>query len=48
MPLAVVSAAAGLIVDRFGFYALALQHTTEHEVAAVEMQIAALDPPSQD
>jgi DMSO reductase anchor subunit len=48
MPLAVVSAAAGLIVDRFGFYVLAVQHTTEHEVATVEMQIAALDPSSQD
>jgi DMSO reductase anchor subunit len=47
MPLAVVSAAAGLIVDRFGFYLLAVQHTTEHEIATVEMQIAALDPPSQ-
>jgi len=48
MPLAVVSAAAGLIADRFGFYVLAVQHTTEHEVATVEMQIAALDPSSQD
>jgi hypothetical protein len=47
MPLAVVSAAAGLIVDRFGFYVLAVQHTTEHEIAAVEMQIAALDRPAQ-
>jgi DMSO reductase anchor subunit len=48
MPLAVVSAAAGLIVDRFCFYVLAVQHTTEHEIATVEMQIAALVPPSQD
>ena len=34
-PLAVLVAAAGLVVDRFGFYALAVQHTTEHEVADV-------------
>ena len=34
--LAAACAAAGLIVDRAGFYALAVQHTTEHEVAAVE------------
>jgi DMSO reductase anchor subunit len=47
MPLAVVSAAAGLIVDRFGFYVLAVQHTTEHEIATVEVQIAALDRPAQ-
>ena len=45
--LAALVAAAGLVVDRFGFYALAVQHTTEYEVAAVEMQIAALDPPAQ-
>jgi hypothetical protein len=45
--LAAFVAAAGLFVDRFGFYALAVQHTTEYEVAAVEMQIAALDPPAQ-
>jgi hypothetical protein len=42
--LAALVAAAGLLVDRFSFYALAVQHTTEHEVATVEMQIAALDP----
>jgi DMSO reductase anchor subunit len=42
--LAALVAAAGLFVDRFGFYALAVQHTTEYEVATVEMQIAALDP----
>jgi len=47
-PLAALVAAAGLLVDRFSYYALAVQHTTEHEVATVEMQIAALDPPSQD
>jgi DMSO reductase anchor subunit len=35
-PLAAVVAAAGLLMDRAGFYALAFQHTTEHEVAAVE------------
>jgi DMSO reductase anchor subunit len=35
-PLAAVVAAAGLLMDRVGFYALAVQHTTEHEVAAVE------------
>jgi DMSO reductase anchor subunit len=44
--LAALVAAAGLLVDRFSFYALAVQHTTEHEVATVEMQIAALDPPA--
>ncbi len=42
-PLAVVSAAAGLVVDRFGFYVLAVQHTTEHEIADVEARIAAID-----
>ena len=35
-PLAAAVAAAGLLVDRVGFYDLAVQHTTEHEVAAVE------------
>ena len=35
-PLAAVVASAGLLMDRAGFYALAFQHTTEHEVAAVE------------
>jgi DMSO reductase anchor subunit len=47
-PAAILAAAAGLFVDRFGFYALTLQHTTEHEVAAVEAQLAALDHPAQD
>ena len=47
-PLAILAAAAGLVVDRFGFYALALQHTTEHEVASVETEIAALDHPDRD
>jgi DMSO reductase anchor subunit len=35
-PLAAVIAAAGLAVDRFGFYALAIQHTTEAEIGRVE------------
>jgi len=43
MPLAVVSAAVGLLVDRFGFYVLAVQHTTEQEIGAVEARLAALD-----
>jgi DMSO reductase anchor subunit len=47
-PVTILVAAAGLVVDRFSFYALALQHTTEHEVAAVEAQLAALDHPAQD
>jgi DMSO reductase anchor subunit len=38
-PLATVIAAAGLVADRAGFYALALQHTTEHEVASIEDQL---------
>jgi DMSO reductase anchor subunit len=38
--LATALAAAGLVVDRAGFYALAIQHTTEHEVAAVESLIS--------
>jgi DMSO reductase anchor subunit len=42
-PVAAFAAAAGLVVDRFGFYALALQHTTEHEVDRVEALMAALD-----
>jgi DMSO reductase anchor subunit len=42
-PAAVVAAAAGLVVDRFGFYALVIQHTTEHDIAGVEAQIAAMD-----
>ncbi|MFO7693192.1 MAG: hypothetical protein R6V57_08930 [Vicinamibacterales bacterium] len=42
-PAAVLVAAAGLVVDRFSFYALAVQHTTEHEIAGVEAQIAAID-----
>jgi DMSO reductase anchor subunit len=46
--LAVLAAAAGLVVDRFGFYALALQHTTEHEVAGVEARIDALGRAARD
>lgn len=34
--LAIPAAAAGLWADRFGFYALAVQHTTEAEIARVE------------
>jgi DMSO reductase anchor subunit len=41
-PLAIVAAAAGLALDRIGFYALAVQRTTEHEVAAVESRIEAM------
>lgn len=35
-PLATAIAGAGLLVDRAGFYALALQHRTEVEIARVE------------
>jgi len=37
---ALLAAAAGVFVDRFAFYALALQHTTEHEIGDVESRIA--------
>ena len=47
-PLAVPAAAAGLFLDRFGFYALALQHTTEQEVAGVEARLAGLGQPPAD
>jgi len=47
-PFAALVAAAGLIVDRFGFYVLAVQHTTEHEIADVEAQIAAIDRTARD
>jgi DMSO reductase anchor subunit len=47
-PLAIPVAAAGLLVDRVSFYALALQHTTEHEIAGIEAQIAALGRTLQD
>jgi DMSO reductase anchor subunit len=42
-PLAAAVAATGVIADRIGFYALAIRHDTEHEVAAVEDRIAALE-----
>lgn len=41
-PPAALVAAAGLLVDRFGFYALAVQHTTEREVGAAEDLIASV------
>ena len=47
-PLAIPVAAAGLLVDRFSFYVLALQHTTEHEIAGVEAQIDALGRTPED
>jgi DMSO reductase anchor subunit len=47
-PLAIPVAAAGLAVDRFGFYALALQQTTEYEIGAVEARITAAGPMPQD
>jgi DMSO reductase anchor subunit len=47
-PLAVPAAAAGLFLDRFGFYALALQHTTEQEVAGVEARLVVPDHPPAD
>jgi len=40
-PLAIPVAAAGLALDRFGFYALALQHTTEREIEETEARITA-------
>ena len=47
-PLAAAIAAAGVVADRIGFYALAIRHDTEHELAAVEARIAVLDRPAQD
>jgi DMSO reductase anchor subunit len=44
-PLAAVIAAAGLFIDRFGFYALAIQHTTEAEIGRVERLLGRDDPP---
>jgi anaerobic dimethyl sulfoxide reductase subunit C (anchor subunit) len=35
-PLAVVALSVACLLDRFGFYALAVRHTTESEVARVE------------
>jgi DMSO reductase anchor subunit len=46
-PLAVIAAAAGLLVDRFTFYALAVQHTTEYEIADIEAQMASIDRPAR-
>jgi len=40
-PVALPVAATGLALDRFGFYALALQHTTEHEIEETEARITA-------
>jgi hypothetical protein len=42
-PVAIPVAAAGLALDRIGFYALALQHTTEREIEEIEAKIAAAD-----
>jgi len=47
-PLAIAVAAAGLFIDRFGFYALAIQHTTEREIEEIEAQIAAAGRMRQD
>jgi DMSO reductase anchor subunit len=47
-PLAIPVAAAGLFVDRFTFYALALQQTTEREIADVEARLGAPDRQAQD
>jgi hypothetical protein len=41
-PVAILLAAIGLALDRIGFYALALQQTTEHEVASVESRLEAM------
>jgi hypothetical protein len=46
-PLAAAIAATGLWVDRVGFYALALQRTTEHEVAEVEEALASARKPHE-
>jgi DMSO reductase anchor subunit len=46
-PLAAAIAATGLWVDRVGFYALALQRTTEHEVAEVEEVLASARKPHE-
>jgi DMSO reductase anchor subunit len=44
-PLVALIAAAGLAIDRFGFYALAAQHRTEVEVARVERYMDSPPPP---
>ena len=46
-PLAAALAAAGMLLDRFGFYALAIQRTTEHEITAVEARLGAPSGPSR-
>ena len=46
-PIAAAVAAAGLVVDRIAFYALALQRTTEHEIAAVEEVLASVRSPHE-
>jgi DMSO reductase anchor subunit len=38
-------AAAGLVLDRFAFYALGVQHTTEREISSVEDAIARAPSP---
>lgn len=43
-PLAALVAAAGILVDRSGFYALERQHTTEREVDRVERVIGGSGP----
>jgi hypothetical protein len=43
-PLAAAIAAAGIVVDRFGFYALAIQHTTEAEIGRVERLLGREEP----
>lgn len=43
--LAPVVAAAGLVLDRFAFYALGVQHTTEREITSVEDAIARAPSP---
>jgi DMSO reductase anchor subunit len=47
-PVAILAAAAGLALDRIGFYALALQQTTEYEVASVESRLEAMSGRADD
>ena len=42
--MAIASAAAGLAIDRWSFYVLGLQHTTEREVGLVEAAIEGATP----
>jgi hypothetical protein len=46
-PLVAGVAAAGLVVDRMAFYALALQRTTELEIAGVEEVLGSLRDPHE-